>query len=183
MTQQEPKKCPLCDEGLEEVDLYGVKVDRCSSCNGVWFEKNELRRVKDRKEEDLNWMDIDLWEREENFRISKQERLCPACQLPLYEINYGDSDIKVDICNVCEGVWLDEGEFKKIVNYLKERAGDRIMNEYAKTLIEETGEVFLGPEPLEEEIGDVITVLGLLKYRIAGKHPFFTETISNLPKS
>ena len=176
-------KCPKCGEKMKETPFEGVKVDNCSSCKGHWFEKDELRKAKDEKEETINWMDIDLWDSEEKFRISKNETLCPECGLPLYEVNYGDSNIKIDVCNMCEGVWLDEGEFKKIVNYLKDKAGDKIMSEYLKTLLEETGEVFVGPEPLDEEIKDVLTVLGMLKYRFAGKHPFISRAINNLPKS
>ncbi len=179
----EKPKCPKCKEELKQTNFYGVKVDSCLSCGGYWFEKSELRRAKDTKEKQLNWMDIDLWEKEEKFRVSGKERHCPSCQVPLYEVNYGDSDVKIDVCNVCEGVWLDRGEFKKVVEHLKDKAGDKIMNEYAKTLLEETGEVLIGPESLEEEIGDVVTVLGLLKYRIAVKHPFLAKIISNLPKS
>jgi Zn-finger nucleic acid-binding protein len=176
-------KCPKCEEQLKEIPFLGVKVDSCSSCKGYWFEKDELRKAKDKKEETLNWMDVDLWESEEKFRISKNEMFCPDCGLPLYEVNYGDSNIKVDVCNMCEGMWLDEGEFKKVMKYLKEKGGDKIMHEYFKTLLEETGEVLLGPESLEEEVKDLLTVLSLLKYRFAGKHPFISRTISNLPKS
>ncbi len=177
-------KCPKCEkETLEETLFQGVKIDTCSSCKGYWFEKDELRKAKDEKEEDLNWMDVDLWENEVSFRVTKDKLICPDCGLPLFEVNYGDSNIKVDVCNQCEGIWLDEGEFKKIMSYLKDKAGDKILNEYLKTLAEETGEVFLGPEPLEEELKDVLTVLGLLKYRFAGKHPFISDAISKIPKS
>ncbi len=176
-------KCPKCEKELKEIPFEGVKVDSCSSCKGYWFEKDEFRKAKDEKEEKLSWMDIDLWENDEKFRISKDKLHCPDCSVPLYEVNYGDSNVKVDVCNLCEGIWLDEGEFKKIVKHLKERGGEKIMNEYFKTLTEEVGEVFTGPEPLDEELRDVLTVLGLLKYRFAGKHPFISRVISSLPKS
>ncbi len=178
-------KCPKCEkETLKEIPFEGgVKVDSCSGCKGYWFEKDELRKAKDEKEETLNWMDVDLWENEDSFRITKNKLICPDCGLPLFEVNYGDSNIKVDVCNMCEGIWLDEGEFKKVMKYLKEKAGDKITGDYLKTLLEETGEVFLGPEPLEEELKDVLTVLSLLKYRFGGKHPFISDAINKLPKS
>ena len=176
-------KCPKCGEKMKETPFTGVRVESCNKCKGYWFEKGELRKAKDKKEEGIKWMDVDLWEKEENFNISKDKKECPDCGVPLYEVNYGDSKVKVDVCNLCEGVWLDEGEFKKIVNYLKKDAGNKIMNEYGKVLLEEIGEIFVGPEPLDEEIEDVITVLGLLKYRFAGKHPFISRAINSLPKS
>ncbi len=181
--KEEEKTCPDCREKLKEIPFNGVEADKCHSCKGHWFEKDELRMVKDRAEEKINWMDIELWENEDKFKISKKNRKCPSCNIPLYEVDYGNSDIKVDFCEECEGVWLDKGEFKKIIEYLKEEAGDKIMNEYLKTLLEETGEIFVGPEPLDEELKDLFTVLGLFKYRFAGKHPFISRTISHIPKS
>ncbi len=175
--------CPKCNEELKKISYHGIELDTCPSCGGLWFDKSELNKAKNARNSNLNWMDIDLWEDDEKFRVSSYSKKCSDCKLPLYEVNYNDSDIKVDICNVCEGVWLDKGEFEKIVKYLKNKAGDKIMNEYAKTLLEEVSEVFTGPEPLKGEVEDVITVLGLLNYRIAGKHPFLANLISKIPKA
>ncbi len=176
-------KCPKCEGETKEQAIEKIKVDLCTSCKGQWFGKDEFRKIKDEKEKDLSWMDIDLWESDEKFSISKDKSSCPDCGVPLYEVKYGDSNIKVDVCNLCEGIWLDDGEFKKIMNYLKDKAGDKIMNEYMKTLFEETSEIFLGPEPLKEEIRDVFILLGLLKYRFGAKRPFISRVISNIPKS
>jgi len=175
--------CPICEKKLEDQVFYNTEVDYCPECLGMWFEKNELRLAKDEKEEKLDWLDIDLWDNEDSFSVSEDDKHCPDCKLPLYEVNYGDSDVKVDVCNVCEGVWLDRGEFKKIMEYLKEKGGEKIIGDYGRTLLEEVGEVFVGPEPLKDEVGDVLTVLSLLKYRFAGKHPFLSKMISNLPRS
>ncbi len=185
MNNKETKhvNCPLCEKEMRKSLFYGNEIDFCPSCLGIWFEKDELRRAKDEKEETLNWLDVDLWDKEEDFRISKEEKKCPSCSLPMYEVEYGESKIKVDLCGVCEGVWLDRGEFKKIIEHLKEKGGSEIMNNYVKTLIEETGEVFTGPEELSEEVSDLLTVVSLLKYRFAGKHPYLSKTISDIPKS
>ena len=185
MTNELKKKvqCPSCKDCLREVSFGGVKTDQCDSCKGYWFQKDEFRLAKDKEEKRINWMDIDLWESENDFTVSKKNRECPDCETALFEVNYGDSDIKVDFCGECEGVWLDKGEFQKIMKYLKEKAGDKIMNDYYKILLEEIGEVFIGPEPLDEEIRDVLTVLSLFKYRFGGKHPFISRIISNIPKN
>ncbi len=175
--------CPVCEQKLEKSVLQNTEIDHCPTCLGLWFEKDELFHAKDMKEERLDWLDVDLWKDEKNFRVSEEKKHCPKCSLPLYEVNYGDSGTKVDVCNVCEGVWLDRGEFKKIMNYLREKGGEKIMNDYARTLLEEIGEVFVGPGTLKEEVGDVLTVLSLLKYRFAGKRPFLSKVISNLPKA
>ncbi len=35
-------KCPKCGKDLEEVALAGIKVDQCTNCLGIYFDKGEL---------------------------------------------------------------------------------------------------------------------------------------------
>ncbi len=200
--------CAFCKTKLEETMLCNVAVDYCPKCLGLWFEQEELRWAKDEKDKNLKWLDIDLWKDKKKFKISPAQKLCPSCRLPLYEIRYGRSRIhphtkrgqsvrgakinkksprygvgvKVDVCSVCRGIWLDRGEFQKIIKYLKEQADFEILNNYVKNLLEEAFEVFTGPETLREEIEDFLTILKLLKYKFAVQHPVITKLIAELPK-
>lgn len=174
--------CPICEKKLEDSILCNVEINYCPKCLGVWFKEDELRMAKDAKDRDLRWLDIDLWKNPEKFKISKGEKFCPVCRLPLYEVNYGDSKIKVDICNLCHGIWLDRGEFKKIIQYLKKKGETEILHHYTKNLIEEFWEIFSGPETIRSEISDFIIILKLLKYKFATQHPVITKIISSLPK-
>ena len=162
--------------------FYGVEIDYCPVCLGLWFEENELRWAKDEKDKDLNWLDVELWKEKAKFKISRDKKLCPACRFPLFEVNYGDSDIKVDLCNVCRGIWLDRGEFKKIIAYLKKESSSKVLNKYVKSLTEEFWEIFVGPENLREEALDFLTILKILNYKFVTQHPNITKVISNLPK-
>ena len=38
-------KCPKCGMGLIEIDYKGIKVDKCSGCEGVWLDAGELEAV------------------------------------------------------------------------------------------------------------------------------------------
>jgi Zn finger protein HypA/HybF involved in hydrogenase expression len=38
-------KCPKCGMNLVEIDYKSIKVDRCSSCEGVWLDAGELGQV------------------------------------------------------------------------------------------------------------------------------------------
>jgi Zn-finger nucleic acid-binding protein len=177
-------KCPSHKKtNLEKAVFYNTEVDYCPDGLGVWFDQGELRIAKDSKEENLDWIDVDLWEDKSKFKISKEEKICPNCGVPMYEISYDNSEIKIDICNVCMGVWLDRGEFKKIMEYLRSKVSEEIMENYTKRLLEETAEVFTGPESLEEEVSDVLTVIGLFKYKFSAKHPVIADIVSNLPRS
>lgn len=174
--------CPICKKTLEKSILSGVEVDYCPKCLGLWFEEEELRWAKDNKDRDLRWLDVDLWKDEGKFKISPGQKLCPRDRLPLYETNYGDSNIKVDVCNVCQGVWLDRGEFKKIIQYLEKKADREILNNYLKNLREELWEIFQGPENLKEEVDDLLTILKLFAYKFTTQHPVIAKIISGLPR-
>jgi len=38
-------KCPKCGMELIEIDYKGIKVDKCSECEGVWLDAGELEAV------------------------------------------------------------------------------------------------------------------------------------------
>jgi len=38
-------KCPKCGMSLVEIDYKSIKVDRCSSCEGVWLDTGELAQI------------------------------------------------------------------------------------------------------------------------------------------
>ena len=176
------KECFLCKVKLERALLYNVEIDYCPKCSGIWFDEDELRQAKDQKDENLKWLDVDLWKDESKLKASRSGKLCPVDRLPLYEIEYADSGVKVDICNICKGIWLDRDEFKQIISYLKNRADWNILNSYYKSLAEEAIEVFIGPETIREEMGDLLTIIKLFNYKFLTQHPKISKIISGLPK-
>jgi len=38
-------RCPKCDMELIEIDYKGIKVDKCSECEGIWLDAGELEAV------------------------------------------------------------------------------------------------------------------------------------------
>ncbi len=44
-------------------------------------------------------------------------KLCPVCQQPLNEIEKWG--VRLDVCQRCQGVWLDQGELEQIVGYIR----------------------------------------------------------------
>ncbi len=174
--------CPKCKKDLEKAIFYNTEVDYCPQCLGMFFEEDELRLAKDAKDKNLAWLDVDLWRDERKFKLNYGIRLCPYCRVPLYEVYYGASGIIVDVCNICQGIWLDRGEFKKIINYLKETADKKVLNEYSKSLWEEFREIFIGPETFREEVYDFLVLLKLLNYKFLAQRPKISKMIFLLPK-
>ncbi len=174
--------CPNCKkETTEKINFHKVQVDRCAQCHGIWFDKDELNKSKDDKDEYLKWLDIDLWKEGKKFQVSRSEKICPLCQNTLYQVRYGESNIKVDACNECKGIWLDQGEFKKIIAYLKNIVSTETLTKYFKHTFKEAKEIFTGPEKLSSEIEDFLLVTKLLQYRFLGQYPIIGNIIINLP--
>jgi len=45
---------------------------------------------------------------------------CPRCQNSMQKLNYAtDSDVFLDKCEQCGGLWTERGEASKIARYLK----------------------------------------------------------------
>lgn len=174
--------CPNCKNGLsEKLNIGAVEINKCPKCRGLWFDKDELRKAKDEKAGDAIWFDVDLWKDGGEFQPSESVRNCPACNIALYEIGYGDSGIRIDACKKCYGIWLDRGELQKIVDYVKEKSDRELLNNYLQSLMEEAKEVFVGPENMRSEIVDLVMVLKLFKYKFAAQHPTLIKVLSGLP--
>jgi len=45
LKEQHHMRCPKCGMELVEVSFRQVRVDRCSSCSGVWLDAGELEAV------------------------------------------------------------------------------------------------------------------------------------------
>lgn len=39
--------CPKCGMHLIEIDYRGIKVDKCSECEGIWLDAGELETVSE----------------------------------------------------------------------------------------------------------------------------------------
>lgn len=176
-------ECPNKHGQLKKASFHNVNVDYCEKCIGIWFDKNELTYAKDDKDKQLNWVDFDVWRHKEKFETFKSPKWCPVCRVPFVQINYDDSKVKVDFCKNCNGIWLDRGEFKQIMVYLKNKADYEILHHYAKNLVKQLWEVFLGPQKLREELLDVLMVIKLLSYKFMAQHPHLEKMIEeDLPK-
>jgi hypothetical protein len=174
--------CPNDNEYLQKMLFHDVEVDYCPQCLGVWFDKDELRLAKDDKDKNLNWADVDLWRDKGSFQVAHSKRLCPVDRTRLVETRYDNSRIKVDFCKMCNGIWLDRGEFKQIINYLKNKSDYEILNHYTKNLAVELWEVFSGPETFREELADFLTLLKLFNYKFITQHPHIAGLLEDLPK-
>lgn len=114
--------CPRCEVEMRKVHVNAVELDTCDNCEGVWFDKGELRQILDMEESEIeaspiaHALDSDM-ELEETPGLSEMK--CPRCRGGLTRYNYqGYSGILLDGCDSQCGIWLDDGELRKLFTFM-----------------------------------------------------------------
>ena len=139
-------QCPRCSSGPERLHPYrgadpkhrntpvlveslketGVEVVECELCGGLWLLDGQLRQLLDHRldagamggrQADLAVRD--LWRRSvARAQSDDLEVPCPACSEPTFRHEWKQSQVMIDTCLACYGVWLDGGELQQLESYL-----------------------------------------------------------------
>ena len=163
--------CPECHTTLRSLPFEDVLVQECPEGHGMWFDAGELALAQTQADENVGWLDVDLWKDQDQFRVEDGARLCPRCGVLMAAVRYGATQVTVDTCAHCRGVWLDTGEFQQILQALEEQANSMTAREYWKAVLHEAGEVFTRDKNLISEVRDFRSVVRLLEYRIMVENP------------
>ena len=108
-------KCPKCSAEFETVKYENISIDRCSGCQGLWFdmlEKEDLKHIEGSELIDIGNAEVGKL----NNVITKID--CPVCDVAM--INMVDKDqmhIHYEYCPSCYGVFFDAGEFRDFKEY------------------------------------------------------------------
>ncbi|MFC2146425.1 zf-TFIIB domain-containing protein [Acidobacteriota bacterium] len=159
-------KCLKCDKELKTSNIGGVEIDECKKCNSIWFDEDELRKAKDQTDQDLNWMDFEIWKHGDKFQIGEESLICPKCSEKMVPIKYDNTGVEIDYCRECKGTWLEGGEFEKIIDELTKELLAKPSSEYLKATLQEAKEIITGPEGFISEWKDFLTVLRFFKTRL-----------------
>jgi Zn-finger nucleic acid-binding protein len=105
--------CPRCDKVMAQVRTKeGVPVLRCPKCQGHWMEGEDLKVLEGTVEARMV-----EWRRLPSPEVQAREIHCPRCRphLTLKKVkNERDRHVLLDVCEQCQGVWLDGGELEAI---------------------------------------------------------------------
>ena len=118
--------CPIDGSQLIEIEYERtVMVDQCNSCHGIWLEQWELKAIQANKgkyyQQELEKLP-DLVNKSYLQALEKDRELldCPKCKalgkdtkMDRREHGYC-SQIMIDICHDCQGIWLDKGEVQAL---------------------------------------------------------------------
>lgn len=168
--------CPECQAQLASVDYRGIRLDECPKCRGRWFDRDELRKAKDSADADLRWLDFDIFGADANqFAVPGERQRCPICSTVMKGLTYEHSGVIVDKCPRCQGIWLNHGEFERIVTYLEELVLNKPASEYVRDAFKQFVEIATGPENRLSEIRDFLAVLKLLEMRFDVESPALTK--------
>ena len=109
--------CPRCKLALTRVSSV-IDADLCSECEGLWLSKEALEKCLTLPREYLRnsplWVSLEA----DHPDVSLEPLInCPTCLHEMQRHNYdGKTSIIIDACDE-HGIWLDDGELSKILDY------------------------------------------------------------------
>jgi len=175
-------KCPKCDGEFESRSVGDIRIDECTECHGVWFDSDELSQATKQIDQDLRWMEFDLWKDQNLFQVSQGGMKCPRCHTVIAAVKYGPTEGTVDTCVKCRGVWLDKGEFEQIIAALEAELVSMSEDEYRAVALREARDLVDGEGHFISDWRDFRTVVRFLQYRILVENPKVSEALSALQR-
>ena len=174
--------CPACSAKLNQYEVYGIGIEGCPKCKGLWMDKDELRKLKDRSDQGswrtLEWMDDEVDAIEKSQAVASKQ-MCPKCQQTrLISTSFGDSKTIIDWCPSCQGTWLDRDEFQDIVDFLKSKLNAMSSEDMTKEVYKEIKEIWKGPDGLISEMLDAKAAISTLINIKIFEHPKLYETLN-----
>lgn len=131
-------RCPRCGAALKPYAYGGQALDVCPECRGIWFDRDELTTVAGHMIEtgqaETQQAGDAINVRRAPVSAEEAEKVCPRCKLPMTAFNYAyDSNVFLDRCAACQGIWADPGEVETVARYLK---GNPAVNRYAQSFMQ-----------------------------------------------
>lgn len=119
-------KCPGCAQELSQVKASAamgraIVLDQCPSCGGIWFDQWELYQTNDSEVEKLD--PVDAKALRQPVPLSETAPQCPKCNSALFRFKDPllPSDAQILRCPLCQGLWLNRGEFRRFKKLRRER--------------------------------------------------------------
>ena len=98
----------------------------------------------------------------------------------MISLAYANSGVKIKKCAQCRGIWLQDGEFKKIIGYLENLVTTHSASEYAVDSFKQFLEIVTGSDDKASEAKDFLVVLKLLKLRAAVEHSKIADATNKI---
>ena len=107
----------------------GISLDVCPTCAGIWFDTGELGRLVKHQDHVVESVEDQHRPPELANPPVLTQKLCPVCTEGMMEYRFQyTSDVVLDTCESCGGIWVEDGELKAIVDYRSREAGTEDAN-------------------------------------------------------
>jgi Zn-finger nucleic acid-binding protein len=105
-------RCPKCRCDMEQVEVDGTIIDRCTSCNGIWFDEGEVETLSN--QEAAAAIDTGKAAVGRQTNVIDQYR-CPRCGGHMDKrVDPQQQHIWYETCLDCNGSFFDAGEFRDL---------------------------------------------------------------------
>lgn len=159
-------KCPRDKSKLVSTTVEDLRLDSCPTCRGIWFDAGELAEARDRIDPDVAWLDFDLLRHPESYALHPGSDPCPRCQASMCRVRYGETEVDIDTCPFCHGVWLDEAQLSDIIVALESEAGERSMADLLRESLRDAVDMLRHPSHAAQDWRDLREVLKLVHHRL-----------------
>lgn len=114
--------CPKCHAPMKAIRYGAVQVDRCTGCQGIWFDLAELEQLRKLEGSQM----VDSGDPAVGRTYNSVHNIdCPRCTVAMLAMREArQNHIQYEKCPSCHGVFFDAGEFRDIkeetvLDYLK----------------------------------------------------------------
>ena len=105
--------------------MWAYFIQMCHDCGGIWFEQDNFGDFVKGLAASENIPDdiVELFKRRDVLsphQVQEKAKVCPRCRKELRKFNYSyDSNVILDKCPDCGGIWADKSEVERAASYLK----------------------------------------------------------------
>ncbi len=104
-------KCPKCDKEMTPQTYNDVEVDKCPSCEGIYFDQGELDKLIAAGAAGADSPEYT----ELSNRMDMMLGTCPRCDVEM-DPHLGPGNLRIDRCSKCHAVFLDQGELAELLS-------------------------------------------------------------------
>ena len=100
---------------------FELPVSQCFVCGGVWFDKGELDKYLT---EHMTILESPTLGEGLDKELDLKKANCPRCHLVMKKVAAPKApNVKIDVCEKCQGVWLDAAEINRLESANKPKLG------------------------------------------------------------